>query len=208
MIDVFFQASFVIKAVLLILASFSIMSWALILYKYLQLRAVARESKTMLESLRSCHSRRDLSRIVAEIPAAGVSPIARVIKSVMPNEKLEPRESGRGILSSRQAEETARLESYLTFLATTGSTAPFIGLLGTVWGIMDAFRSIGTSGSASLAVVSPAIAEALVTTAAGLAAAIPAVIAYNLFVNWVRKLTMTTQTCVELFEHLAMPETG
>ena len=95
----------------------------------------------------------------------------------------------RGRSRSLPAQEREELESYLIVLATTGSTAPFIGLLGTVWGIMDAFRGIGAAGSASLAVVAPAIAEALVTTAAGLAAAIPAVIAYNVFVNRLGKLS-------------------
>jgi biopolymer transport protein TolQ len=86
-------------------------------------------------------------------------------------------------------QETQRLERYLTFLATTGSTAPFIGLFGTVWGIMDSFRGIGLTGSASLAVVAPGISEALVATAIGLVAAIPAVMGYNHFVNKVNVLT-------------------
>jgi biopolymer transport protein TolQ len=85
--------------------------------------------------------------------------------------------------------ETHRLEKFLTFLATTGSTAPFIGLFGTVWGIMDSFRGIGQTGNASLAVVAPGISEALVATAIGLVAAIPAVVAYNHFVNKVNVLT-------------------
>ncbi|RME34608.1 MAG: Tol-Pal system subunit TolQ, partial [Deltaproteobacteria bacterium] len=85
--------------------------------------------------------------------------------------------------------ETQRLERYLTFLATTGSTAPFIGLFGTVWGIMDSFHGIGKTGSASLAVVAPGISEALIATAIGLVAAIPAVVAYNHFVSKVNVLT-------------------
>ncbi len=84
--------------------------------------------------------------------------------------------------------ETQRLERYLTFLATTGSTAPFIGLFGTVWGIMNAFHGIGQTGSANLAVVAPGISEALVATALGLVAAIPAVMAYNHFLSKVRGL--------------------
>ena len=84
--------------------------------------------------------------------------------------------------------EITRLERYLTFLATTGSTSPFIGLFGTVWGIMSAFEGIGKSGSASLAVVAPGIAEALIATAIGLVAAIPAVMAYNHFQHKIRVL--------------------
>jgi biopolymer transport protein TolQ len=85
-------------------------------------------------------------------------------------------------------EEIALMETYLPFLATTGSATPFIGLFGTVWGIMNAFSGIAASGSASLATVAPGIAEALIATAAGLAAAIPAVMAYNYFVNRVRTI--------------------
>jgi biopolymer transport protein TolQ len=84
--------------------------------------------------------------------------------------------------------EITRLEKYTTFLATTGSTAPFIGLFGTVWGIMTAFKGIGETGSASLAVVAPGIAEALIATAIGLVAAIPAVMGYNHFQNRIRVL--------------------
>jgi len=82
------------------------------------------------------------------------------------------------------------MERYLNFLATTGSTAPFIGLFGTVWGIMNSFRGIGAAGAANLAVVAPGIAEALIATAAGLVAAIPAVIAYNYYLSRVRLITI------------------
>ncbi len=85
--------------------------------------------------------------------------------------------------------ELARLEKAITFFSTTGNAAPFIGLFGTVWGIMDAFRQIGFKGSTSLAVVAPGISEALIATAAGLFAAIPAVVAYNYFLNKVRMLS-------------------
>jgi biopolymer transport protein TolQ len=85
--------------------------------------------------------------------------------------------------------ELTKLEKALGFLATTGSTTPFIGLFGTVWGIMDAFRGIGMRGSATLAVVAPGISEALIATAAGLAAAIPAVVAYNYYINRIKVLS-------------------
>jgi biopolymer transport protein TolQ len=85
--------------------------------------------------------------------------------------------------------ELTKLERGLGFLATTGSTTPFIGLFGTVWGIMDAFRGIGIRGSATLAVVAPGISEALITTAAGLAAAIPAVVAFNYYINRIKVLS-------------------
>ena len=87
-------------------------------------------------------------------------------------------------------EEIGLMETYLPFLATTGSATPFIGLFGTVWGIMNAFSGIATSGSATLATVAPGIAEALIATAAGLVAAIPAVMSYNYFVNRVRTIAI------------------
>jgi len=100
-----------------------------------------------------------------------------------------------------------KLEKYLNFLATTGSTAPFIGLFGTVWGIMNAFHGIGSAGSASLAVVAPGIAEALIATAVGLAAAIPAVIAYNYYLSMSRKMIIEmedfSEDLLELFTRTA-----
>ncbi|MGZ6274533.1 MAG: MotA/TolQ/ExbB proton channel family protein, partial [Syntrophales bacterium] len=92
-------------------------------------------------------------------------------------------------LNKACSSEATRLESTLGFLATTGSASPFIGLFGTVWGIMDTFRGIGTRGSATLAVVAPGISEALIATAAGLAAAIPAVIFYNYYLNVVKDIS-------------------
>jgi biopolymer transport protein TolQ len=93
-------------------------------------------------------------------------------------------------LSRATSAESAKLESAISFLATTGSASPFIGLFGTVWGIMDTFRGIGVKGTAALAVVAPGISEALIATAAGLAAAIPAVIFYNYFLNRIRSITV------------------
>jgi biopolymer transport protein TolQ len=101
----------------------------------------------------------------------------------LPVERLEAVERA---MRRAASAEISRMERYLPFLATTASSAPFIGLFGTVWGIMESFRGIGTQGSASLAVVAPGISEALIATAAGLAAAIPAVMAYNFYVNRVR----------------------
>ena len=95
--------------------------------------------------------------------------------------------------------ESTRIESTLGFLATTGSASPFIGLFGTVWGIMHAFRGIGARGSASLAVVAPGISEALIATAAGLAAAIPAVIFYNYYQNRLKRMTMEMENFASEF---------
>ena len=190
LVELLAHAGLLIEAILLILASLSIVSWGVILSKYIQLRAASRESAVVLEALRSCQSGGKLTAFFTAAKALHASPLARMAQAAAPAQGHRSAEEIRMGLKSGQAQETDRLESYLTFLATTGSTAPFIGLLGTVWGIKDAFRGIGAAGSASLAVVAPAISEALVTTAAGLAAAIPAVMAYNFFLNWVRKLTM------------------
>jgi biopolymer transport protein TolQ len=103
-----------------------------------------------------------------------------------PTSPHEVTEDVQRTLARVAAEEVTRLERALTFLATTGSTTPFIGLFGTVWGVMGAFQGIGLRGSTSISVVAPGIAEALIATAAGLAAAVPAVIAYNYYVNRVR----------------------
>jgi len=95
--------------------------------------------------------------------------------------------------------ESSKLESFLSFLATTGNASPFIGLFGTVWGIMNAFRGIGTKGTATLAVVAPGISEALIATAAGLAVAIPAVIFYNYYLNKVKVISLETDDFVSEF---------
>jgi biopolymer transport protein TolQ len=116
------------------------------------------------------------------------SGITEAVDRVLDDDEFgrERLESVNRALRRSAALEVARLERYLPFLATTASAAPFIGLFGTVWGVMAAFHGIGTQGSASLAVVAPGISEALVATAAGLGAAIPAVIGYNYFLNRVR----------------------
>ena len=197
MIEIFLNASFVIKFVLFALVGLSIGSWGIILYKYLQLNAVDRESSAVFEALQACRSSRDLGSVLAAAEPHDAGPMARMVKFALGKDRHGSKEEVRGHLRSVQAQELDRLESYLIFLATTGSTAPFIGLFGTVWGIMDAFHRIGAAGSASLAVVAPGIAEALVATAVGLAAAIPAVMAYNFFINWVRKLSILTEAFVE-----------
>lgn len=178
------QAGLVVKGVLLILLFFSVFSWAIIFYKHRYLKTAEKESETFLRAYRTG---KDIKSLFAVAKGLKLSPIANVFKSVYLEEGRVNREEVRRLLRRYEALEAAKLESYLTFLATTGSTTPFIGLFGTVWGIMNAFRGIGTAGSASLAVVAPGIAEALITTAAGLAAAIPAVVAYNYYLSRARR---------------------
>jgi biopolymer transport protein TolQ len=179
----------VVKFVLVILLFFSVFSWAIIFYKYRFLSRVEKESE---EFRRSFDKDKDWDRLYQLTKKLTLSPMANLFKTAYSmrssnfqgNEKIE---EIKWALKRVEAVESARLEKYLTFLATTGSTTPFIGLFGTVWGIMTSFMGIGRVGSASLAVVAPGIAEALIATAAGLAAAIPAVIAYNYYLSKSRK---------------------
>ncbi len=191
------HAGLFVKLILLLLAGFSIVSWAIILYKYFYLRAATRESAAFLAVYDSGVELKDLAKTAATLT---LSPLANVVTVASATHAHGHRDEVRLLLARQQTVETEKLQGYLIFLATTGSTTPFIGLLGTVWGIMDAFRGIGATGSASLAVVAPAIAEALITTAAGLAAAIPAVMAYNVFVRWVRRLTLQLEDFSSMLE--------
>ncbi len=189
------QAGLVVKVVLLILLFFSIFSWAIIFYKFIFLRRVERESE---EFQRAFRKSKDWTALYQSTKRFAFSPLVNLFRAVYAEREAPtrggetefPTHSGdeiKGILKRIEVSETAHLERYLTFLATTASTTPFVGLFGTVWGIMNSFMGIGRLGAASLAVVAPGIAEALIATAAGLAAAIPAVIAYNYYLSRVRR---------------------
>jgi biopolymer transport protein TolQ len=193
----------VVKLVLFILLYFSVVSWAIIFYKLLQVHRANSESERFLEFF---WKTKRFDAINAQLDRFNNSPLTVLfsegygeLKKLLDKgeQKEEPdvisTELG-GIdnitraLRRATTSEITRLEKYTTFLATTGSTAPFIGLFGTVWGIMNAFKGIGETGSASLAVVAPGIAEALIATAIGLVAAIPAVMGYNHFQHKIRVL--------------------
>ncbi|HET6516261.1 MAG TPA: protein TolQ [Thermodesulfovibrionales bacterium] len=184
-IQLILQAGYVVKAILLILLFFSVFSWAIIIYKQRYFLKASKESEFFLRAFRAGRETRGLFSTAKNLT---LSPLANVFKSVYTEEGRINRDEIKRLLRRYEALEIAKLEQYLNFLATTGSTTPFIGLFGTVWGIMNAFRGIGAAGSASLAVVAPGIAEALITTAAGLAAAIPAVVAYNYYLSRARKM--------------------
>ncbi len=184
-IQLILQAGYVVKAVLLILLVFSVFSWAIIFYKQRYLSKAAAESESFLRVFRTGRDTKGLFHAAKNL---NLSPLANVFRSVYTEEGRVDRDEIKRLLRRYEALEVAKLEQYLNFLATTGATSPFIGLFGTVWGIMNAFRGIGAAGSASLAVVAPGIAEALITTAAGLAAAIPAVVAYNYYLSRARKM--------------------
>jgi len=196
-LELVLNAGPVVKLVLLILVYFSVVSWAIIFYKQLVIRRAIGDSERFLDFF---WSKKSFDTIGKGLDNYRHSPLTVLFREVY-SELAQNRRQSEGqedgnlvadlgeqervarVLRRSTTSETQRLEKYLSFLATTGSAAPFIGLFGTVWGIMDAFHGIGTSGSASLAVVAPGISEALVATAIGLVAAIPAVIGYNHFVN-------------------------
>ena len=181
------HASVLVKVVLLILLFFSVVSWAIIGYKQYALSTAAEESEAFLNAFKADGKLEDLVRTARGL---ALSPLANVFSAVYAEHDHLNQDELRRALRRYEALETEKLHARLTFLATTGATTPFIGLLGTVWGIMNAFRGIGATSSASLAVVASGIAEALITTAAGLMAAIPAVVAYNYCLSRARKMSV------------------
>lgn len=193
-IQMFRDAGPVVKLVLFILISFSITSWTIIFIKLRFFRNARQETDYFLDVF---WESTDLTEIYKESKELPYSPVAQMFKrgytELVRIKKMKAggapggskingvSETFERALRRVTVSENSRMEKAVSFLATTGNTAPFIGLFGTVWGIMESFREIGTSGSASLAVVAPGISEALIATAVGLAAAIPAVIAFNYF---------------------------
>jgi biopolymer transport protein TolQ len=205
-LDLIWNAGPVVKLVLLLLLAFSFVSWGIIFYKYRLIKKAFAESRAFLEIF---WEGRSLDLIYEDVKGLTASPLSNIFRAgyieLVKMKRIAG--SGRGPGGGRaapgplsgsyiddivkkirwtSAAEINHLEKYVSFLATTGSTAPFIGLFGTVWGIMDAFRHIGVKGAASIAVVAPGISEALIATAIGLFAAIPAVVGYNYFVNKIR----------------------
>jgi biopolymer transport protein TolQ len=188
MLDLIFGAGLVVQAVLLALIGMSIASWAVIVFKARELGRAEADTESFVEA----YLERPFDAVYTDAKEYRASPLAVLFEAgykdlgqlrrfAASGNAVAPEQVDALVIRLEwiQTDETHRLERGLPFLATTGSSAPFIGLFGTVVGIMDAFRDIGASGSASLAVVAPGIAEALVATAIGLFAAIPAVIGYN-----------------------------
>lgn len=206
-IQIIGNASLMVKFVLLLLLFFSVMSWAIIIIKIRYIRKAFKESDIFIDYF---WKSRDLAGAFTKAKQLSGSPVARVfrigyaelrklntggkgadeadIEKRAPSLHHEFSGSGNVKRALRRAinTEMTRITQMVPFLATTGNTTPFIGLFGTVWGIMNSFHGIGQRGSASLAVVAPGISEALVATAAGLAVAIPAVIAFNHFMQKIR----------------------
>ena len=176
------ETGLVAKIVLLILLFFSLLSWSIIVAKIGLFRRATVQSGNFVRAFRRAKRLQDLSTVAEQFKP---SPLVAVFEGAVA--ELERNGPNVRTLSVQRAtqiaasEELTRLENRLTWLATTGSIAPFVGLFGTVWGIIDAFHGLGDAGTATLRAVAPGIAEALITTAAGLFAAVPAVIAYNFF---------------------------
>ena len=199
----------VVKAVLLILLFMSVVCWTIMFSKYFVLRKATRSSDKFLDLYNASgnfgnlySSTKHIGGPIAEVFRAGYTEILKIKRASSSGQKPESGASPdmmsgelgmielvERALNRTMSSETSKLESSLTFLATTGSAAPFIGLFGTVWGIMTSFIGLaGSEGVPTLQAVAPGIAEALIATAIGLAAAIPAVIAYNYFVSRVKRI--------------------
>ncbi len=200
-IDMIVNAGPMVKFVLLILMALSIACWCVIVLKWRMIRRARKQSGEFLSlfSQRKNYSAlyRDSEKLedshLAEIFRVGYAELSRVGKSLETRNLLELSANPEVLLENVEraiqggmTAERHRMERFLPLLATTGSTAPFIGLFGTVWGIMTSFQQIGIRGAANLAVVAPGISEALIATAIGLGAAIPAVVAYNHFSTKIR----------------------
>jgi biopolymer transport protein TolQ len=190
------QGSIIVQLVLLILLFFSVFSWAVIFFKRNTLKTAALQSRKFLSVFRQSKNLLEVNEAskkyrgspLASLFRAAYKELAYLTKTD-PNPKLTSgnMESINRALIKASNREVAKLEKMMSFLATTGSVTPFIGLFGTVWGIMDAFQEIGESQTTALQAVAPGIAEALIATALGLFAAIPAVIAYNHYLQRIKE---------------------
>jgi biopolymer transport protein TolQ len=208
----------VVQGILYLLVLFSVVSWGIIAHKYAQIRRAKRESEKFIEIFwerRNLSSIHDVSRNLQASPVghvfrAGYEELVRVSrakKETASGETLTTELGGVDNVSRAMKRATSveitKLEKYLSFLATTASASPFIGLFGTVWGIMNAFRGLSVTHSSSIQAVAPGIAEALIATAVGLAAAIPALMAYNYFVQQIKVLAVDMDNFSHEFLNIA-----
>ena len=200
-ISLFIRADIIVKSVIIILIASSIYSWAIIFDKIKMFRRINKNAEEFQDKFWKSKS---AETFYNNLPASIDDPMAQIFKTSMQtviksrsrsglNEKLP------GILEINIEKQMSIVDKNYTFLATVGSTAPFIGLFGTVWGIMNSFQSIAISRNTSLAIVAPGIAEALFATALGLLAAIPAVVAYNKFSNDSKKYSQKLENFSKRF---------
>ena len=201
--QLFLRADFVVKSVIILLLASSVYSWALIFDKYRLFKKINISTSDFENKFWKARSAENLN---SNLPAKTEDPLTQVFKDAM-TELIKTKSKSSAIQSARVERileistdnEMKKVEKNFTFLATVGSTAPFIGLFGTVWGIMNSFQSIAISRNTSLAIVAPGIAEALFATALGLLAAIPAVVAYNKFSSDSRRYTQKLENFTQSF---------
>ncbi len=201
LVSLFLRADIVVKSVMIILVVFSVYSWAIIFDKIRLFRKINKSAEEFEEKFWKSKS---AETFYNNLPSATNDPMAEVFKSSMQmvmksRSKSNLSERLEGVLEANIEKQMTNVDKNYTFLATVGSTAPFIGLFGTVWGIMNSFQSIAISRNTSLAIVAPGIAEALFATALGLLAAIPAVIAYNKFSNDSKKYSQKLENFSKRF---------
>ena len=217
-LDLVRGSGLVVQSILYLLVLFSVGTWAIIAQKFFQLRRAKRESEKFIEIF---WERRNLSAIHDASRELTASPVSQVFRSgyeeLVRVSRSKKEQSGSENLTTElggvenvsramkraTSVETTKLEKHCSFLATTASSAPFIGLFGTVWGIMNAFRGLSVTHSSSIQAVAPGIAEALVATAVGLAAAIPALMAYNHFVQQIKVLAVEMDNFCQEFLNIA-----
>ena len=204
------DASLLVQIIMLLLLVASMISWTMIFRKWFALKAAYREANSFEEKFWSGAnlnkmyaelSQKDSASGMGSVFVAGFKEFVRLEKqkTIQPGEVLEGVQRAMRVALSREVDY---LETHLSFLATVGSTSPYVGLFGTVWGIMNSFRALGVVQQATLAHVAPGIAEALIATAMGLFAAIPAVIAYNRYANDVERLITRYEIFMEEFSSI------
>ena len=199
----FLRADFVVKFVIILLIASSIFSWALIFDKFKLFKNI---NKSILDFEKKFWKAKSAESFNNSLPANSKDPAILIFKTAMA-ELIKTKRQSSAVQAARVSrileiatdDEMKKVEKNFTFLATIGSTAPFIGLFGTVWGIMNSFQSIAISRNTSLAIVAPGIAEALFATALGLLAAIPAVVAYNKFNNDAKKYSQKLENFSKRF---------
>ena len=201
LLNLFLRADIIVKSVIIMLIACSIYSWAIIIEKFKLFKKINLESEAFEEKFWKARS---AETFYNSLPTNIENPMASMFKDSMQTLLKSKSKSNLNERMSRMLEvniekQMAKLDKGFTFLATVGSTAPFIGLFGTVWGIMNSFQSIAISRNTSLAIVAPGIAEALFATALGLLAAIPAVVAYNKFNNDSRKYSQKLENFSKRF---------
>lgn len=217
--ELFWSSGPIAKLVFLILAVMSVVSWSIMLGKFFQLRKISAQTRDFMEVFRGSQRFSEVNAAATHLSAsplvglfqAGYAELDSQIKAAQASGQaagsggyqIRSLESLRRSLRRAISVEQTVLSRGTPFLATVAAASPFIGLFGTVWGIMIAFRDIGVTGSTSLATVAPGIAEALINTAAGLAAAIPALIGFNYYVNRIRQMRVEMEDFLLEFINLA-----